>query len=422
MTSNTILILNSSFYFITLYFHQRRKKRIGFGSLVFFVYFCISIIALLLFNSRFSNYNEPALLPFVYLFIIFLIFCRPLLKLQEERFGDILVYNSPLLNFISVFTVLITIVNAITEMRFLSFGSLFDFSAIADEYENSHQDLKLMVDNGGVLRIMYSILKELIFPLLIYNILSRNKGMIFGLSLSIMLVIVINLANSSRSGLASILMSIPYVLLIMKHKLDKPQRKKLAVGIVLLLVLSGMVFFSITYARFGQEENDLLLYSLENYTGQSMLIFNNYGMEANGIRYGDRTAPLIRMLMGMQTSTNYYERRETYSNMLVNDGSFYTFVGDFTLDYGPVIAFLLLCAFALFFGRALRYRRGYSMSHIFILYAYYIWIVRGFALWPYGEKIGNCSLMIFFMIFILLRAKEQRIGRYCSRSIKGQIC
>lgn len=59
-----------------------------------------------------------------------------------------------------------------------------------------------------------------------------------------------------------------------------------------------------------------------------MLVFNNYGMDANGIRYGDRTAPLIRKLLGLKTSTNYYERRFVYSKMLVNDSYFITFIGD----------------------------------------------------------------------------------------------
>ena len=407
MDSNAILILNLLFYFAAFYFFQRRSAGFRFGSVVLFVYFFVSVISLFLFDSEFSNFNDLSLLPFVYLFVVFLIFVYPLLNLREKKFSDIFIYDSRCLDFLSILLITLTLLNFFGEIQLLSLSSLFDYNMILNSYDQSHEELELMTSESSVLRMLYVVIRDFSFPLLIYNILLKKKKMIYGILFSIILGILLSLSNSSRNGLVSLVVSLPYLYIILKYRLGEKLKKKLLFILAVFVIFIGFIFFIITYARFGQESNDKLFYSLENYTEQSMLVFNNYRMDANGITYGDRTAPLIRKLLGLKTSTNYYERRFVYSKMLVNDSYFITFIGDFTLDYGPMFAVIILSIFSFLFFRCLKIYNKYSLSHIFILYLYYNWCVRGFTLWTYSEKLGNLSLVMFFVIFCLLRYKEK---------------
>ena len=89
--------------------------------------------------------------------------------------------------------------------------------------------------------------------------------------------------------------------------------------------------------------------SIEWYYGQSFLNFNNYGLDAGGIRYGDRTANFFKSFLFDDVPHNFVERREKYSHLKIDDYYFYTFVGDFTIDYGPILAVLLFYNFFCYF-------------------------------------------------------------------------
>ena len=52
---------------------------------------------------------------------------------------------------------------------------------------------------------------------------------------------------------------------------------------------------------------------------ESFLFFNNYGLDADGIRYGDRTANLFKQIIWDDTPHNYMERRDKYPHLKIDD-------------------------------------------------------------------------------------------------------
>lgn len=227
MDSNAILILNLLFYFAAFYFFQRRSAGFRFGSVVLFVYFFVSVISLFLFDSEFSNFNDLSLLPFVYLFVVFLIFVYPLLNLREKKFSDIFIYDSRCLDFLSILLITLTLLNFFGEIQLLSLSSLFDYNMILNSYDQSHEELELMTSESSVLRMLYVVIRDFSFPLLIYNILLKKKKMIYGILFSIILGILLSLSNSSRNGLVSLVVSLPYLYIILKYRLGEKLKKKL---------------------------------------------------------------------------------------------------------------------------------------------------------------------------------------------------
>ena len=93
-------------------------------------------------------------------------------------------------------------------------------------------------------------------------------------------------------------MDIPFLFLLFRHKLDKTTRKRVGwalAGVGSLLVI-GLT--TVTMGRFAnnKQQTEYLIYGIETYAAQNFIFFNNYGLDAGGIRYGDNTANLARRI------------------------------------------------------------------------------------------------------------------------------
>lgn len=111
----------------------------------------------------------------MYLFVVFLIFVYPLLNLREKKFSDIFIYDSSCLDFLSILLITLTLLNFFGEIQLLSLSSLFDYNMILNSYDQSHEELELMTSESSVLRMLYVVIRDFSFPLLIYNILLKKK-------------------------------------------------------------------------------------------------------------------------------------------------------------------------------------------------------------------------------------------------------
>ena len=98
-----------------------------------------------------------------------------------------------------------------------------------------------------------------------------------------------------------------------------------------------------------------------------------------------------------------------YSNLKINDSRFYTFVGDFTLDYGPVTGFVVLMLMTLFFLRLLRTdnKGEYKFNQIIILTLLYQICAHGFSLFPYSFWLANIKLLFVFLLYLLLGSTKK---------------
>lgn len=71
-------------------------------------------------------------------------------------------------------------------------------------------------------------------------------------------------------------------------------------------------------SRFGKEQAGVGGF-INWYVGQGSLYFNNNGLDAGGIRYGDRTINLFKRIIDPDTPKNFVERRDKYHNLELDD-------------------------------------------------------------------------------------------------------
>jgi hypothetical protein len=135
------------------------------------------------------------------------------------------------------------------------------------------------------------------------------------------------------------------------------------------------------------------------------LNFNNYGLDDGGIRYGDRTFPLFKRMLGFDNVPhNFWERRDKYPNLKVNDEVFISFVGDFTLDFGPFIAPLIFILFTFFILNLTRIRNGRILFHQLILVHFVMCVCMqgGMKLFSFSD-LANLRIIVCFIAYIFFR-------------------
>ena len=143
----------------------------------------------------------------------------------------------------------------------------------------------------------------------------------------------------------------------------------------------------------------------------------NYALDNNGIRYGDRTIPLFKRMLGFQNvPKNFIERRAKYPNLKLNDQSFSTYVGDIAIDFGPYVAVVIICFFSVLFTRLLAKRKqGYKFHQLLLVhFVLYICVIGGLKLFPYSDTGGNLKIIVFIAAYFLFyndSLKQQQLHR-----------
>ena len=122
---------------------------------------------------------------------------------------------------------------------------------------------------------------------------------------------------------------------------------------------------------------------------------------------------MIKRLIDPSTPKNYVERRDKYPNLYIDDYFFVTFVGDFTIDFGPYLATLIIIAFGLIIMSRIRIRDGSIALYDFMLlyFAICVSIQGGMTLFSYSDT-GNLRIVAFLMLYAYLRYHERLLGKF----------
>ena len=237
----------------------------------------------------------------------------------------------------------------------------------------------------------------------------RNKLLSIALVLSCLVGMLSSVSIGQRGAIVSRALTLAIGFLIMKPfysgRLSKILGRSAAIlGVGVVLLLSIM-----TIGRFADNGSGVAG-SIEYYTGQANLYFNNYGLDDGGIRYGDRTVPLFKEIVGFNNvPRNFWQRRDKYPHLKINDEVFCTFVGDFTIDFGPILAFVIFTIFSALFNSATRIRGRTVRFHQLILIQFVscICVQGGMTLFSYGDIGGNLAIIVFFIAYFVFKIEYQ---------------
>lgn len=410
--SNTYLILYILAWLITFLVYQRKHQQLDAGSVIIVSYIGFAICSLILFNSpvRYYRFNELTLFPFMYLFIMLLIALSPVLRFNSKLATSIAPPNITIFNAISwivIISAILSIPALIEQLLNGQFLMLFaDETAGHDMYLESIDNAE---DAGSgiahIPNIIFNAFSDVTILLFFYALTmpKRNKLMTYGLGLALIVALISPLLSGLRTQTTITVFSMIVAYFLVRPYLSQSVKHIARAFGIFVLVISFIPIAAITISRFGNRDGGAQS-SVLFYAGQANLNFNNYGLDNNGIRYGDRTFNIVKRLYDPNTPSNYIERRDKYPHLYIDDYYFYTFVGDFTLDFGPWIAALIIICFSIYVNRRTKIYNDKIAFHqlILIFLVACICVQGGMYLFSYSDTAG-LKLIVFILLYYIFR-------------------
>ena len=346
--------------------------------------------------------------PLIYLFSALLIIFTPFMKFNSTK-TPLVLPNRFLINLLSwIFVVssflgiFLSPTSVVEELQGVLFNELYGlelYNNMLDSVEGSGQNIQNLP--MIIMNAMYTFAALLLFVNLTYE--KRNKLLIGLICFCLFYGAIKYISIGERGGLVnrSLIVLVSYVCMkdYLSEKINKRVRK---VGLIVGVILA-IPFMALTASRFSDTDEGTKN-SLYNYAGQGTIYFCQYGLDDNGIRYGDRTVSLFKRTIGIpNTPRNFIERRSKYPHLKINDEVFSTIVGDFAIDFGPFIAFLIFISISLILTQIVDKSRDRINFHYFILlHLCMCAIVQGVSLFQYSDA-GNLTIVFYLLLFFYLR-------------------
>ena len=381
LADNILIVLYFLLWVVTFILYHRKYRNLDGGSVIIGSYFCYAFFSILTLNNPITlwdyyDYHHLTVFPFIYLFVMLIIALSPAIRFHNNPASQIEAPSSFILHVLSVIIILSALLlfpNIIANLGDGLVKLITDTDAGKDAYE---EQLKNAADSGsGIANI----------PAIIFNSLSEITIFLFFYFLTLKRKNVWLVGGLGFQFFSDILRK------VMRY-----------VGIV-ALALTMVPVIAITVSRFSQYRQSTVTDYVNWYIGQGNIYFNNYALDDNGIRYGDRTLNLVKRVISSNASDNFVDRRDTFSNLYVNDDIFTTFVGDFAIDYGPVLAFLIFVVFNswVLFKTRVQDNRIKIQQAILLYFTMCVCMQGGMTLFTFADT-ANLKMFCMFALYAYL--------------------
>ena len=369
-----LVIFNAILYLSTavIYFYKRRVIDIGFILLSIYSFVAIMAIPCHYFLNVLWQRNIT-LFPFLYLYIVLLLFFRAYLLPTDELCLRIKERNLNKLKLLAVIYIMSSVVVVILLLPQV-FTNIVS-GAWNEVRENLYEEgvsipyyspIDFLMMNFTNYSSSFMIL--LFFYFLAYQKVSKTFLFYFGLSI-LETRFSLALFMSSRGLLVEFILSIIVCFYLFKAKFTNSLLRhiKLLFGVLLFLIL--LYSFSVTASRFGDETDKLpeeysQNISLVDYFGQSFLVFNSGVYPMHTYANGKYMLKYLYSIAGEDTSIEQNVLGASYGT------GFFTFVGALYIDFGPF--FTILCA--LLFPLFLKKRVTKRVIYLEDMYLYFFFL------------------------------------------------
>ena len=410
---------------ITLIWYQRKNKNFDAGSFIIVMYIIYAFFSIMTINDdsipQLTNYEPLTLFPYLYLYVMMMIALTPAIYHHKNSTDSIEYPQSNILRIIATFIIIVAILNLpgiVSDFR----NGLMSIFTDAEAGKKAYME---QIDNasnvGRAIRnipaILFNSFSDIGIFLLFYFITmtKKNYKIIYGLLLANIINLIIPIMRGQRGGVVLAILTVICGYFLFKQYLSTSLNKLIKkIGIVFIVIITLPVV-AITISRFGSEKVGVSTF-INWYIGQGNIYFNNHALDDNGLRYGDRTLNLFKRLVDSNTSKNYVERREIYSKLKINDEVFSTFVGDFTIDFGPFFAMIIFLGFYSLVIYTLQKNKTKNkkikLHQLLLLYfTVCISVQGGMSLFSYSDT-GNLRIIVLGLLYYYLKCHEVLLEKF----------
>lgn len=428
---NILILSYLLIWILTFGWYQYKRNVLDGGSAIILSYIAYAFFSILTLNNPIPvamyAYEPLKLFPFIYLYVMLMIALSPVIY---HHLAPVRAIEDPHTRTINILSIIIIISSVMLIPDIIgNFGDglvkLFtDNDAGKDAYE---EQLKEAGDSGSSISNLAAIVYNMLFDISVFlcfyllSLKKKNWLIIIPLFLSFLVGIFMAIMKGQRGIVILNVLTVFVGYMVFREYISKKINRTIqTLGITCVLIIS-LPIVAITISRFDNRGGGSTVSDYLNwYIGQANLYFNNYGLDAGGIRYGDRTMNLVKRLIDPSTPSNFMERRAKYHNLKLDDNVFSTFVGDFTIDYGPVVAVVIFIVFNAYVLIRIRPRGDTIKLHQMLLLFFTICICMqgGMCLFSFSDT-ANLRILAFGLLYAYLRYHDALIRCFpLAKSIK----
>lgn len=353
-------------------------------------------------------YEDITLLPYIFLFICFLISLWPIIKLTHLDSRDIEQPQLGLFKVVIYFFIAISIVPFYE--NFIHVIRTYDQTNnnLAEIYEDKMSGLE-SIDTywlssiGRIGNSLDGIFIDFLFFAFFYLLLNHkiNKWLIILSIIPFANHLLFQLAMAGRATVAIYILTALYLILIFKKVIGNQRVKYIK---LYGLILAGLLAVGLLIISFSRKEatnaNDSNLEFFGYYLGKGHLDFNKYVWNKKESTQGDNCFSFFKSIIGLPTYENYLDRRNYWSERKtgVPPALFSTYIGDLCMDMNIifVIPFLLFSSHLL--KKRLQGNKPLTLMQLFIFIIYSRILIQGWAFLPYKTYGSTRNLVLSFIL------------------------
>lgn len=390
---------------------------------VLVLFYAISSICSIIFyivNTElpFYDYSDLNIKPLIYWIFLFAATLYPVYNFEKKE-KNVIKYNIKIVNIFCVLGLLFSIIpflELLPEVTKVFGGGGADVAdSISEIHDEDDKEETLSFIGHYMMRgvwVFYDISFILIYPLL------KEKKKYFVSIIGVIMIILtrnlLTISTVSRTGLFTVVFHLFICILLYWPFLSKTESRKIRRIGTFVIAGFSLIFFIITIARASvyQEKSKGGEYTtsafVARYAGEGFCNFANFAFQAKAPYGGYMTLYVPQKLLGMDPP--FVDRDFLYNKAEPKQGIpqnvFYTYIGNFVLDLGPIWgAFTLLClvfAFSCFF----EVRNGEVRLSTLFLFSILLKILEFGTIGYYYSNKNSEYLLLFLFLYFILRSNK----------------
>ena len=406
----TSLVINAALYVIFA-IYCIKKYGLSYKTLPVIMWVVSSIVAILYFTHPFRPSviiftDKITITPLLFVYSMFIISYIPLLKFDNNTIKVINI-NQRLFFFISGLIIILAIIPLYENVAYF-YKNMFSANAYMDNYNDKHNGENLGIFNSfSAMSMRYLQYFRGVIPIMLFLSFSiyikKNKYISIGLIIAYVNVLIFFLNSSSRFGLVTDLLYTGFISLIFfkMKSFEKRFENKLKIFFGILVILFVIGITTITLQRFGESSKGID-FALDLYAGEGFCNFAGDMWNMDKTTNGENCfSNFIYKIEGKDNINRNYLHLQSITHRRMN--VFYTFVGDYFTDFGPVFTVIFVIILTLLCIHLTKTKKYISLGPIIFISMQAKVLVIGITYWTYlnysFELIVSILVALSFSIF-----------------------
>ncbi len=405
------LILNASVYsLITIYFFLR-KRDCSIGIFILLLYSLSAWASVSFFTHPLFEYSlhnsKITLEPFIYLFIVLMLFIYPVIKFKNDSISTITIppYKKfiPLINIIFIVSAVSIIINFSLMVKGLSGDIAANRNIIMDSgYKSSGNPILTTISR--VSNSLRDISIMLFFFMLCFY--PKKKVVLFFLGVCAFATpLIASFANSARTTIILIAISFIANTLLFRKFLPKKTLKYLKISSFVLVGILLIPFVLISVSRFGNNDFFSMDFFLIKYPGESFINFN--GILYNDLKTtsdGASNFPLFRRFFFLDYQKSIADYRNVWGPKLgVPVHIFYQFIGGLYMDFGRQLTVVIAIIVFFIEKHFIKFSKVLNFNVLILLTLFIPIYTEGIFYFTFGNEPGNLKIILTIILFIYFK-------------------